>query len=67
MNASEGWNKFVDPAFKGSSELRTVVKGVFAGVFAIEDVNDTEAYKTKLNQLETAPGIGGESTILFVH
>lgn len=67
MNALEGWNKFVDPAFKGSSELRTVVKGVFAGVFAIDDVNDTEAYKTKLNQLETAPGIGGESTILFVH
>ena len=61
------WNKFVDPAFKGSSELRQVVKNVLAGVFSIENVDDTEAYAAKLNELENAPTLKGVSTIKFVH
>ena len=61
------WNKFVDPAFKGSSELRQVVKNVLSGVFAIENVDDTAAYAAKLNELENAPTLKGVSTIKFVH
>lgn len=61
------WKKFVDPAFKGSSDLRQVVKNVLSGVFAITDVDDDEQYKAKLTELENAPKLKGVSTIQFVH
>lgn len=61
------WNKFVDPAFKGSSEIRAVIKGVLSSVFSIENVDDTAAYKSKLAQLEEAPTLKGQSTIQFIH
>ena len=69
MGADKGWVKFVDPAFKGSSEMRSVVKGVFDSVFAItlENVEVDSQYVAKLAELENAPTIKGQSTIKFVH
>ena len=69
MGADKGWVKFVDPAFKGSSEIRSVVKGVLDSVFAItvENVEVDSQYVAKLNELENAPTIKGQSTIKFVH
>ena len=67
MGAGKGWVKFVDPAFKGSSDIRQVVKGVLASVFALAaDAADSE-YVAKLTELENAPTIKGQSTIKFIH
>jgi len=66
MNASQGWTKFVDPAFKCSSELRTVIKGVLDQVFSIENPEDTASIVTKLNELKNAPALKGQSTIRWV-
>ena len=67
MGAGKGWVKFVDPAFKGSSDIRQVVKGVLASVFALEADAADSAYIAKLAELENAPTIKGQSTIKFVH
>ena len=68
MKESEGWLKFYDPAFKGSAILRQAVKGVFESVFKLDPATATDAdYIAKLNEIETAPTIAGESTIHFVH
>jgi len=67
MSKTEGWKKFVDPAFKGSSEIRSVVKGVLDAVFNISDATDYDAFKNKLNELENASTIQGQSTIEFIH
>ena len=66
-DSSLDWKKFVDPAFKGSSELRQVVKGVLSSVFALAGDAADSAYAAKLNELEDAPTLKGQSTIRFVH
>ena len=68
-DVSEKWTKFVDPAFEGSSVLRTTVKGVLDSIFKIKsaDINNSQKYKDKLNEIESAPTIIGASTIKFVH
>ena len=69
MDKTKGWDKFVDAAFKGSSDIRTVVKGVFSSVFSIAeaDMENDAKYIAKLAEIETAPTISGQSTIKFVH
>ena len=67
MNAAEGWKKFVDPAFKGSSVLRSVVKGVLDTTFSIAYPATNEQYANMLNAYENVPEVTGESTIQFVH
>ena len=69
MDKTKGWDKFVDAAFKGSSDIRTVVKGVFSSVFSIPeaDMENDAKYIAKLAEIETAPTISGQSTIKFVH
>ena len=63
----QDWVKFVDPAFKGSSDIRDVVEGVLGSVFQLAGDADDSAYEAKLNELENAPTIKGQSTIKFVH
>jgi len=67
MSETEGWVKFVDPAFKGSSVLRQTVKGVLESVFSIGTAGVRDSIKTTLNSIETVPAITGETTIKFVH
>ena len=69
MDANKHWNKFVDPAFNGSSKIRSVVKSVFTSTFSIAqaDIENTAKYKAVLDQIEQNPTLKGESTILFVH
>jgi hypothetical protein len=33
MDPEEGWNKFVDPGFLGSSEIRNTIESVMAELF----------------------------------
>lgn len=65
---SEKWTKFVDPAFEGSSVLRQAVKGVLDSIFKIADadINNSQKYKDKLNEIKEAPTVIGQSTIHFV-
>ena len=67
MDSTKGWTKFVDAAFKGSSEIRTVVKGVLSSIFTLAADATDDAYAAKLNELENAPTLKGHSTIKFVH
>ena len=67
MSSTEGWHKFVDPAFKGSSDLRDVVETVLDNALKINTYTDTAPYKALLDALEEAPTIKGQSTIYFVH
>ena len=67
MDSTKGWTKFVDAAFKGSSEIRTVVKGVLSSIFTLAADATDDAYAAKLNELENAPTLKGQSTIKFVH
>lgn len=64
MTSSKNWTKFVDPAFDGSSEVRTLVKGVLDGIFALPANAADSEYRTKLNQLESADISGN---IVFDH
>lgn len=64
MDASKNWTKFVDPAFDGSSEVRTLVKGVLDGIFALPADAPRNDYKAKLTQLESADITGN---IVFDH
>ena len=41
MDTNKGWHKFVDPAFIGSSDIRTLVKTVFESTFIKIVVNDS--------------------------
>ena len=67
MDGAKGWTKFVDAAFKGSSSVRTAVKGVLASVFALPvDAADSD-FAAKLNAIENDSNIKSESTIKFVH
>ena len=69
MSETEGWVKFVDPAFKGSSVLRQTVKGVLESVFSIEATDSATiraSIKTQLGNVAKDPSITGESTIRFV-
>ena len=69
MNASKGWDKFVDPAFEGSAILRAAVKKIFDSILSISEssIDDDATYRTKLNNVEQDPTIKGASTISFVH
>ena len=67
MDATKGWNKFVDAAFKGSSDIRTAVKSVFGSVFALPITATDADYAAKLNAIENDSNIKGQSTIKFVH
>jgi ABC-type glycerol-3-phosphate transport system substrate-binding protein len=67
MSETEGWVKFVDPAFKGSSILRTTVKGVLESVFSITGSNLRGSIKSTLDSIENVAAIQGETTIKFVH
>ena len=69
MKASEGWDKFVDPAFDGSSDLRDAVKTIFDSVLSIKGdaVEDRDQYKSKLLAIENFPKIKSSSNISFVH
>ena len=64
MDSSKHWTKFVDPAFDGSSEVRTLVKGVLDGIFALPANAPDADYRAKLNQLESADISGN---IVFDH
>ena len=51
MNASENWVKFVDPAFVGSSDIRTAVKPIFRNVFSdinLANIENTSMYEQKI-------------------
>lgn len=69
MNTAEGWDKFVDPAFEGSSRLRKVVDNVFDSVLSIPEANmgDIDRYYSILSSLEQDQRIKGQSTIQFIH
>ena len=67
MNASKGWDKFVDPAFEKSAILRAVVKKIFDGILSIDNVEEDSQYKSKLDGIEQDATIKGASTISFVH
>ena len=65
MNESLGWEKFVDPAFEGSSKLRGVVKKILDTILSIpvakkDDINE---YYAKLNSVKDDPDISSVSTI----
>ena len=69
MNSTEGWDKFVDPAFEGSSDLREAVKTIFDSVLSIkgDDIEVDAKYKEKLLAIEKLPKIKSSGTIEFIH
>ena len=51
MNEALNWVKFVDPAFVGSSEIRTAVKPIFRNVFSdidLANIDNTSLYEQKI-------------------
>ncbi len=60
MVAEKGWHKFVDPAFIGSSDIRTLIKSVFESVFiniSAADVENTSKYEAVLSGIVNDPVI----------
>jgi ABC-type glycerol-3-phosphate transport system substrate-binding protein len=55
MSSSEGWVKFVDPAFPGSSDLRKAVKPILSTIFkSVASGAADSAYAAKLNELKSS-------------
>lgn len=60
MKAESGWHKFVDPAFVGSSDIRTLIKTIFESVFikiSASDVDNDSKYSSVLEGVVTDPTI----------
>jgi len=60
MVSSKGWHKFVDAAFIGSSDIRSLVKTVFESVFInilAADIDNTAKYESVLAGIVNDPTI----------